>query len=64
VGDTVRAVLLLAVASALRKLDPRGGLSALGAERMRHPRGGHRAALRLLYALPVLPVVIVLLPPA
>ncbi|MFT2707906.1 M56 family metallopeptidase [Clavibacter zhangzhiyongii] len=56
------------VASALRKLDPEGGLSALRADRMRHPRGGHRAALRLLCAvacaLPVLPVVIVLLPPA
>ncbi|WP_043668003.1 M56 family metallopeptidase [Clavibacter michiganensis] len=56
------------VASALVKLDPDGGLSALRAERMRHPRGGHRVALRLLCAvacaLPVLPVVIVLLPPA
>jgi hypothetical protein len=35
---------------------------------MRHPRGGHRVALRLLCAvacaLPVLPLVIVLLPPA
>ncbi|MFS4504891.1 M56 family metallopeptidase [Clavibacter sp. Sh2141] len=56
------------VASALRKLDPDGGLSALRADRLRHPRGGHRIALRLLCAvacaLPVLPVVIVLLPPA
>lgn len=56
------------VASALVKLDPDGGLSALRAERMRHPRGGHRVALRVLCAvacaLPVLPVVIVLLPPA
>jgi Zn-dependent protease with chaperone function len=56
------------VASALTKLDPDGGLSALRADRMRHPRGGHRVALRLLCAvacaLPVLPLVIVLLPPA
>lgn len=56
------------VASALRKLDPAGGLSALRADRMDHPRGGHRTALRLLCAvacaLPLLPVVIVLLPPA
>jgi Zn-dependent protease with chaperone function len=56
------------VASALRKLDPDGGLSALRADRLRHPRGGHRIALRLLCAvacaLPALPVVIVLLPPA
>jgi Zn-dependent protease with chaperone function len=56
------------VAAALRKLDPDGGLSALRADRMRHPRGGHRVALRLLCAvacaLPVLPLVIVLLPAA
>ncbi|OUE23628.1 M56 family metallopeptidase [Clavibacter michiganensis] len=56
------------VAAALVKLDPDGGLSALRADRMRHPRGGHRVALRLLCAvacaLPVLPLVIVLLPPA
>jgi Zn-dependent protease with chaperone function len=56
------------VASALRKLDPDGGLSALRADRLRHPRGGHRVALRLLCAvacaLPALPLVIVLLPPA
>lgn len=54
------------VVSALTKLDPAGGLSALRADRMRHRRGGHRFALRLLCAvactLPVLPVVIVLLP--
>ncbi|OUE10399.1 hypothetical protein CMsap09_15755 [Clavibacter michiganensis] len=56
------------VASALRKLDPGGGLSALRADRMDQPRGGHPVALRLLCAvacaLPALPLVIVLLPPA
>jgi Zn-dependent protease with chaperone function len=54
------------VAAALTKLDPGGGLSGLRADRMRHPRGGHRVALRLLCAvacaLPVLPLLIVLLP--
>lgn len=54
------------VASALTKLDPGGGLSGLRADRMRHPRGAHRAALRTLCAvacaLPVLPLLIVLLP--
>ncbi|KZC95774.1 MULTISPECIES: M56 family metallopeptidase [Clavibacter] len=54
------------VAAALTKLDPGGGLSGLRADRMRHPRGGHRIALRTLCAvacaLPVLPLVIVLLP--
>jgi len=54
------------VASALTKLDPGGGLSGLRADRMRHPRGAHRAALRTLCAvacaLPALPLLIVLLP--
>lgn len=54
------------VAAALAKLDPDGGLSGLRADRMRHPRGGHRLALRTLCgvacALPALPLLIVLLP--
>lgn len=54
------------VAAALAKLDPEGGLSGLRADRMRHPRGGHRVALRTLCAvacaLPALPLLIVLLP--
>jgi len=54
------------VADALAKLDPEGGLSGLRADRMRHPRGGHRVALRTLCAvacaLPALPLLIVLLP--
>ncbi|OUE19171.1 hypothetical protein BFL36_14105 [Clavibacter michiganensis] len=54
------------VAAALAKLDPEGGLSGLRADRMRHPRGGHRLALRTLCgvacALPALPLLIVLLP--
>ncbi|MFT7765736.1 M56 family metallopeptidase [Clavibacter tessellarius] len=54
------------VAAALAKLDPDGGLSGLRADRMRHPRGGHRVALRTLCAvacaLPALPLLIVLLP--